>query len=155
MSEPTWQFEHSVVANAPREVAWRFWANVDNWARLEGDAVESITLHGPFQTGTLGTTKMPGQEPKQWTLVEVTSPERTVIEMALPDAVFRSQWRFNELSAHRTRITQRMTLSGERAQVYVGTVAPAFESGAPQGMSKLAAAIARSGSADLPSGVAG
>ena len=71
-----WELKNSVIANAPRQTVWEFVSDIDNLARIEGDAIESMTLDGPFQTGTRGTTKMRGQEPTHWRLVEVEPPER-------------------------------------------------------------------------------
>ncbi len=62
----SWELKHSVIANANRQTVWEFVSNIDNLARVEGDAVESMTLDGPFQAGTRGTTKMRGQEPTHW-----------------------------------------------------------------------------------------
>jgi hypothetical protein len=49
-----WEFQHSVIADARRQTVWEFISNIDNLARVEGDAVESMTLDGPFQAGTKG-----------------------------------------------------------------------------------------------------
>ena len=65
-----WELKHSVIANANRQTVWEFVSDIDNLARVEGDAVESMTLDGPFQAGTRGTTKMRGQEPTHWRLAE-------------------------------------------------------------------------------------
>ena len=84
-----WELKHSVIANADRRTVWEFVSNIDNLARVEGDAVESMTLDGPFQAGTRGTTKMRGQEPTHWRLVEVKPPERPVTEVGLAGAAVR------------------------------------------------------------------
>ena len=55
-----WELRHSVFANAPRQAVWEFVSDIDNLARVEGDAVESMTLDGPFQAGSRGATKMRG-----------------------------------------------------------------------------------------------
>ena len=107
-----WEFRHSVIANANRQTVWEFVSNIDNLARIEGDAVESMTLDGPFQTGTRGATKMPGQEPMHWRLAEVEPPERATYEMELSGAVVRFVWTYEELSDGRTRLTQQIVLEG-------------------------------------------
>jgi hypothetical protein len=48
-----------------------------------------MTIGGPFQTGTRGTTEMRGQEPTDWRLVEVKPPERSVTEVGLAGAEVR------------------------------------------------------------------
>jgi uncharacterized protein YndB with AHSA1/START domain len=82
-----WELKQSVIADASRQTVWEFISNIDNLARVEGDAVESMTLDGPFQTGARGTTKPRGQEPMHWRLAEVEPPERAVYEMELPGAM--------------------------------------------------------------------
>ena len=58
-----WELEHSVIAHADRQTAWEFVTNIDNLARIEGEAIESMALDGLFRAGTKGTTKMRGQSP--------------------------------------------------------------------------------------------
>jgi uncharacterized protein YndB with AHSA1/START domain len=136
--------KHSVIANANRQTVWEFISNVENLARIEGDAVESITLDGPFQTGTRGTTRMPGQEPTHWRLVEVEPPERTVTEIELNDAVVRITWTYEEVPDGRTRLSQHMVLEGPGAQAYVPVMEQHFAPNLGKGMERLAEEIARS-----------
>jgi Polyketide cyclase / dehydrase and lipid transport len=139
----TWELKHSVVANANRQAVWAWHSNVDNWARFEGDAVESITLDGLFQAGTRITTKMPGQEPRYSTLTVVEPPGRSVIQMELPDAVLRFEWTFDELSDRQTRLTQHITLEGPRAEEYVPMMEEFFAPNIGKGMARIAEEIAR------------
>jgi uncharacterized protein YndB with AHSA1/START domain len=140
----SWELKHSVIANANRETVWEFISNIENLARLEGDAVESITLDGPFQAGTKGTTKMPGQAPTHWRLVEVEPPERTVTEIDLNDAVVRFTWTYEEMPGSRTRMSQHMELEGPGAQAYVPVMDQHFAPNLGKGMERLAAEIAGS-----------
>ncbi len=139
----TWEITHSVVAKANRQTAWDFYANVDNWVRFEGGAVESITLDGPFQAGTKGATKMPGQAPTHWRLIEVEPPGRVVIQMELTDAVVRVVWTFDELPGDCTRLTQHMALEGPGAEAYVAVMEENFARNIGKGMERMAEEIAR------------
>jgi hypothetical protein len=139
----SWELRHSVVANADRQAVWEFVSNIDNLARIEGDAVESMTLDGPFQAGTTGRTKMPGQEPVHWRLVEVEPPERSVTEVGLIDAVVRFTWTYEELPDDRTRLTQHLVLEGPGAGAYVPIMEGQFAPNLGKGMEKLAEEIAR------------
>ena len=138
-----WELKHSVVADADRQSVWEFVSNIDNLSRLEGDAVESMTLDGPFQTGTRGTTKVRGQEPTHWRLAEVEPPERATMEMELPGAVVRFAWTYEELSDGRTRLTQHIVLEGPGAEAYVPFMEGHFVGSIPQGMERLAEEVAR------------
>src|SRR5262245_12077896 len=138
-----WELRHSVVADANRQSVWEFVSNIDNLARIEGDAVESMTLDGPFQTGTRGTTKVRGQEPTHWRLAEVEPPERATYEMELPGAVVRFAWTYEELSDGRTRLTQHILLEGPGAESYVPTMEQYFAPNVGKGMERLAEEVVR------------
>src|SRR5215475_5870091 len=138
-----WETKHSVIADVDRSSAWAWHSNVDNWVRFEGDAVESITLDGPFQAGARITTKMPGQEPRHSTLTVVEPPARSVIQMELPDAVLRFEWTFEELSGRRTRLTQHISLEGPSAEAYVPMMEEFFAPNIGKGMERIAEEIAR------------
>src|SRR6516165_8368240 len=105
-----WEFRHSVIADANRQMVWEFVSNIENLARIEGDAVESMTLDGPFQTGTRGATKMRGQEPTHWELADVVPPERATYVMELSGAVLRFAWTYEESGSAGTRLTQHIVL---------------------------------------------
>ena len=137
-----WEFRHSVIANANRQTVWEFVSNIDNLARIEGDAVESMTLDGPFQTGTRGATKMRGQEPTHWRLAEVEPPERATCEVELSEAVVRFVWTYEELSDGQTRLTQHIVLEGPGAQAYVPFMEEHFVGNILKGMDKLTEEVA-------------
>jgi hypothetical protein len=137
-----WDIRHSVVANANRRSVWEFVSNIDNLARIEGDAVDSMTLDGPFQTGTKGTTKMRGQEPTHWRLAAVEPPERATYEMELPGAVVRFDWTYEELSDGRTRLTQHIVLEGPGAESSIPFMKEHFVGNISKGMERLADEVA-------------
>jgi Polyketide cyclase / dehydrase and lipid transport len=138
-----WELRHSVIANAHRQTVWEFVSNIDNLARVEGDAVESMTLDGPFQAGTRGATKMRGQEPTHWRLAEVEPRERATYEMELSGAVVRFAWTYEELTDGRTRMSQHIVLEGSGAEAYVPLMEQYLAPNAVQGMERLAEEIAK------------
>ena len=139
----SWELKHSVIADARRQTVWEFVSDIGNLARVEGDAVESMTLDGPFQTGTRGTTKMRGQEATHWRLDEVKPPERAVYEMELAEAVVHFTWTFEEWADGRTRLSQHITQGGPDAESYVPIMEQHFAPNVGKGMEKLAEEIAR------------
>jgi hypothetical protein len=139
----SWELEHSVIADADRRTVWEFISDVDNLARVEGDAVVSMTRDGPFQTGTTGATKMRGQEPTHWRLVEVKPLERAVTEVELTEAVVRFAWTYEEMTDGRTRLSQHIVLEGPCAESYVPVMEQHFAPNVGKGMEKLAEEIAR------------
>ncbi len=132
-----WSFEHSVECKADRNFAWRFWTNVSNWPEVDS-SVESATLDGPFQSGTRGSTKPRGGQTVHWQLDDVRDGCSAVVVIHVPGAALRCVWGFEDPGICGTRITQRASIEGEKAQDYVSTVAPELERGIPEGMRKLA-----------------
>jgi uncharacterized protein YndB with AHSA1/START domain len=139
----SWELKHSVIANAYRQTVWEFVSNIDNLALVEGDAVESMTLDGPFKAGARGMTKMRGQEPTHWRLTEVEPPERAVYEMELPGAVVHFTWTYEELTDDRTRLSQHIVLGGPGAEAYVSAMEEHFAPNVGKGMERIAEEIAR------------
>ncbi|MGH9752366.1 MAG: hypothetical protein ACREA2_06230 [Blastocatellia bacterium] len=129
------EFEHYVEVQVSRDFAWRFWTNIANWAF--DPSVESVELDGPFAAGTKGVTKTRGGGPVEWKLVDVQNRSAALIEITLPGATISFRWRYEDAAGGGVRITQRVTLEGERADDYAEGMAM-LESGVPQGMSKLA-----------------
>jgi len=85
---------------------------------------------------------LPGQEPLQWFVREVTPPNAATIEMVLDGAALLFAWRFVGLADGRTRLTQRIVLEGQKADMYLSQVKAAFTANLPEGMNKLATAMA-------------
>ena len=137
ISEPAWQFQHSVDCNATRQFAWNYWTNIANW----NDPPASFHLDGPFDIGSRLTTSLPGQTLHS-VVRDLKANREATIEMQLPDAILSFQWVFEDLCEDRTRITQRLVLTGPNAKSFVAQ-ANMLEQSAPAGMKKLAEAIER------------
>jgi len=133
----SYQFKHSVEASVGRQAAWEFWTTVKNW-ELD-PAVESIKLDGEFAAGSKGVTQTKGGVgPLAWEIKSVTPGESAVIEMPLAGAVVSFAWSFESAGENRTRLTQVITLDGEKADDYLPMVGQRFEDGVRQGMARLA-----------------
>ena len=133
-----WEITQSVESNASPAFAWHYWTNIANW----DDPPAEFGLDGPFATGSRGVTRLPGQEPLRWFLREVTPPNAATIEMSLDGAALLFEWRFIGLAEGRTRLTQRIVLEGEKADMYLSPVKAAFTTNLADGMNRLATAMA-------------
>jgi hypothetical protein len=138
MASVPWEITHSVETNASPAFAWHYWTNVANW----DDPPAKFELDGPFATGYRGVTRVAGQEPLNWLIREVTPPNAATIEISLDGAALSFDWRFVDLADGRTRLTQRIVLKGEKADIYLSQVKAAFTANLPDGMNKLATAMA-------------
>jgi hypothetical protein len=139
MSEIVWQIEHTVEADVSATFAWNFWSNVANW----DDPPAEFVLDGPFVSGSVGTTRIPGQDPIQWRIRDVLPGARATIEIELDRATASFTFSFKAVSATRTKLIQHIVLKGENAAAYVGHMETGFGT-LPEGMKKLAAAMATS-----------
>jgi hypothetical protein len=63
--------------------------------------------------------------------------------MPLDRAVLSFEWMFEAMSSRRTRITQRIVLTGENAHAYADQVRAGFGSSLPDGMKRIADALVR------------
>ena len=143
ISGPAWEFQCSVDCNTSAQLAWAYWTNIANW----NDPPARFYLDGPFETGSRLTTDLPGQTLHS-IIRDVKAGRRATIEMQLPDAILSFHWKFETSSQDRTRITQRFVLSGTNAKAFVAQ-ARMLEKSAPEGMTRLVAAIERAASSDL------
>src|SRR4026208_2175297 len=114
--------EHSVEADVNAAFAWRFWTDVGNWDHPPAQ----FMLDGPFADGSHGTTVVPGQVPRRWTIRNVRSGRSATIAMELDRATLEFEWHFAPLADHTTKLTQRLVLSGENASTYAEQLRAAF-----------------------------
>lgn len=138
MANVAWEIRHAVETSASPAFAWKYWSNVSNW----DDPPAAFELHGPFEAGSRGITRIPGQPQIEWFLREVRPPESATIAIPLVRAVISFEWRFDSLPDRRTLISQRITLEGENAEAYRSQVASTFAANLPNGMAKIARAMA-------------
>src|SRR5262245_12787131 len=106
--------ESSVEAHVARAFAWGFWTDVSNWS----DPPAEFSLEGPFEAGSWGVTRTPGQDPIRWLIREVRPGESGVIEMKMNQATLQFAWRFADTSTGKTRLTQRVLFSGQDTATY-------------------------------------
>ena len=138
VNEIALQLEHSVETDASPGFAWSFFTNPSNW----DDPPAQFVLDGPFCAGSEGRTLIPGQEPVRWCIRDVQPGHSYVVETQLDEATLAFEWRFDAVSDRRTRLTQRIVLSGDNAAAHAEGVRVGFGSNLPAGMKRIAAAIA-------------
>ena len=138
MNSIAYELEYSVEAEVSLSFAWNWRTDIQNW----DDPPAQFRLDGPFASGSWGTTLVPRQEPLRWQIRDVQPRVSFNIEMPLDGAMMTFQWLFDAVSNHRTRITQRIVLSGDNAMAYVKQVQAGFESNLSNGMKRIADAMA-------------
>ena len=148
MNDVVYQVEHSVEAPVSPAFAWDWRTDVKNW----DDPPAQFQLDGPFAAGSWGTTRLPGQEPLRWQIRDVQSGRSFVIELPLDRATLSFEWRFDAMSDRHTRLSQRIVLAGDNAAEYAPQVRAAFGSNLPDGMRRIAAAMAAAEAATRSAG---
>ena len=133
MTDIALTLEHSVEADVSPAFAWRCRTDVATWR----DPPATFVLDGPFCDGSRGTTLMPGQDPLHWRVRNVLTERSFTIEMPLDRATVCFEWCFDALSGRRTKLTQRIVLTGDNAEAYVRQIQTAFET-MPAGMHRIA-----------------
>jgi hypothetical protein len=139
VSEIAWQISHSVDSKANLPFAWAYITDVANW----DDPPATFELEGPFEAGSYGTTRMPGQDPRHWQIVRVDAFKSYVLQMELDRATISFEWQFDGIAEGGTRLTQHIVLQGENAEAYVAQVQQAFGSSLAAGMTRIASATER------------
>lgn len=139
MNSDDWSFEHFVECRATRDFAWNFWSDVSNWAVVD-PGVEWVRIDGPFAAGAKGVTKPGDSDLIEWTLADVQPGSSALVEIVLPGAIARFNWKFDDSAQSGTKLIQRVTIEGEQAGNYAEGL-KSLEQGIPSGMQKLADAI--------------
>ncbi len=139
LEPPACQLEYSVEADVSPSFAWNWRTDVKNW----DDPPARFQLDGPFARGSSGTTVLPGQAPLHWRIRDVQPGRSFVIEMPLDQAVLSFEWRFDAVADRRTRITQRIVLSGANATAFAEQVQVNFSATLGDGMKRITDAMAR------------
>jgi hypothetical protein len=132
-----YQLEHAIEVQVRRTCAWNWRTDIRNW----DDPPAQFRLEGPFVDGTWGTTLLPGQEALRWQIREVRPEQSFILEMPLDGATLSFEWRFDIVSDRRTRVTQRIVLTGDNSAAYAPQVQTGFEPNLASGMERIAAAM--------------
>ena len=130
------QLEHSVDVDVSPAFAWNWRTDIKNW----DDPPAHFELDGPFIKGSSGITRLPGREPIRWHIRDVRPGTSFIIDMPFDRAVLSFEWLFDAV-ANRTRITQRIVLSGDNAAAYADQVRVSFGSTLADGMKRVADAL--------------
>ena len=129
--------EHSVEADVSAAFAWNYRTDVATWS----DPPATFLLNGPFVEGAEGTTLTPGQDPLTWWIRDVHTGSSFAIEMPLDRATLRFEWHVVPISEQRTKLRQRIILSGSNAKAYREQVQRGFGPTLAAGMARMSADI--------------
>lgn len=133
-----WLLEHAEVTGASRAFVWTYWTDVTHW----DDPPASFALEGPFDSGSRGTTALPGREPLQWVLRDVREGESYRIVSELEEARLVCEWSFESLPEGGTKLRQRVGVTGPGAARQAEAVRQGFGPTLAEGMQRIARLLA-------------
>jgi hypothetical protein len=110
-----WQRCFSVITPAPVKAVWSLFADVEGWVRWN-EGIESISIAGPFASGTEFVMKTPGQEAFTSRLLNVVELQGFEDETVLGDIRVLVDHRAEALADGGTRITYTATVFGPGAE---------------------------------------
>jgi hypothetical protein len=134
MADQQLVLEHSIEAAVSPAFAWKYRTDITTW----NDPPAIFLLDGRFVEGSRGTTLMPDQEPLVWWIRDVQPGRSFAIEMSLDRATLRFEWHLDTVAERRTKLTQRIILSGPNAEAYRQHVEAAFGATLESGMERIA-----------------
>ena len=136
LSSLAFTFEHTVDTPARPRALWRLYSDVATWPSWD-DAVERVTLDGPFEPGAVGTFKLRGQDPLAFRLLEVDPQRGFMDETSIPGGVVRFRHSIDPLSDGQTRITHAVEI--EAPAPIAEQIGAKITAGVPETMARLAA----------------
>lgn len=117
--------QHEIVVHARPERIWAIWTDVVRWGSWNA-GIETIELHGEFETGTTFTMKPPGQDPLLSRLIDVQPPMRFTDETIVGETRVRVDHRCEPSSAHTTRVIYATNVDGPDAEAICRAVSSDF-----------------------------
>jgi hypothetical protein len=109
----TWIYEESILTSANAEQVWALWSRPHEWNRWD-EAVEWVTLDGPFETGSCGRLKPVSGPAVKFVILEVQQKRgftnRSFLPMTCMD--FIHTYRPAESPEQGAMITVRIEMRG-------------------------------------------
>jgi len=135
LSSLAFTFAHAVETSASPEAVWRLYSDVATWPTWD-DAVERLTLDGPFEPGAVGTFKLHGQDPLEFRLLEVQPQRGFMDETSIPGGLVRFRHRIEPLDGGRVRLTHAVEI--EAPAPVAEQIGALITAGVPATMTRLA-----------------
>ena len=138
--QPPFEFEHSVEVGASAETAWELWTKHGNWPA--DPSTDWVTTDDVLAAGAVGDAKPLDVPFVRSRVAESRAAERAVLEAEMPGVTFRFEMSFEPVGENRTRLRQRVTLTGPHAGAFAPLLGPVFEQSMRDDLQALADAIA-------------
>jgi hypothetical protein len=130
-----WEFTHTETTAATPAQLWSRYTDCGSWPEWDVET-ESVTLDGPFATGTTGTIKPVGAPKAKFRMAEVTKDVSFSDVTKLPLA--KMHFTHNIESADDgTRFTHHVTITGPLSPLFGRVIGKKVAAGLPTAMRRL------------------
>lgn len=139
-----WKASHTETVAATAAAIWMHWTDVARWP-LQDDGLESASINGPFEVGSLITMKPKGSPTVAVKLVKVTPNQSFASVGGLPLTTLRFEHLLEPGDDGTIQFTQSVTMDGPLAWLFSRLMGPMMARGLEKRMRKLAATVATRG----------
>jgi hypothetical protein len=134
-----WEFEHSIVTSAKKQIIWELYSRVESWI-IWDHGIESVSLEGEFKKGVHGKIKPEGQELLSYKIT-LADPDKgfsdeTVIDNLGANIEFIHT--FSSLPDGKTRLTNHIKVNCPDKEEMEKEIGNGISSGMPKTMENVA-----------------
>ncbi|WBU47781.1 SRPBCC family protein [Kosakonia pseudosacchari] len=136
-----WSKRYTLTVKSKPEPIWQAFVDTDNWKRWN-PGVKSITIEGPFRTGTWFTMALPQGEVVRSQLTDVSEGKYFIDETWVDDTLVKVEHRIEASGADQSTVIYAISTQGPQANAFGEGVSADF----PEVMEGLAKYLAETGS---------
>lgn len=140
-NENVWSASFTLMVNSKPEAIWQAFIDTDNWKKWN-PGVKSITLEGPFETGTWFTMELPEGDVIRSLLSKVSNENYFIDETWVEDTQVIVEHRIHASDSGQSTLLYAIRTQGPQAQAFGEGISADF----PQVMAGLETYLAATGS---------
>ena len=135
----TWEFEHSIVTSAKKQIIWELYSRVESWT-IWDHGIESVSLGGEFKEGVNGKIKSEGQELLSYKIT-LANPDKGFSDETVIDnlgAKIEFIHTFSSLPDGKTQLTNHIIVNCPDKEEMEKEIGNGISSGVPKTMDNVA-----------------
>ena len=135
----TWEFEHSIVTSAKKQIIWELYSRVESWT-IWDHGIESVSLEGEFKEGVNGKIKSEGQELLSYKIT-LANPDKGFSDETVIDnlgAKIEFIHTFSSLPDGKTQLTNHIIVNCPDREEMEKEIGNGISSGVPKTMENVA-----------------
>ncbi|QJT81776.1 polyketide cyclase [Kosakonia sp. MUSA4] len=136
-----WSKSYTLAVNSKPKAIWQAFIDTDNWKRWN-PGVKSITIEGPFHTGTWFTMELPEGDIVRSRLIDVSEEKYFIDESRVDETLVKVEHRIEASATGHCMLIYAISTQGPQAQAFGEGISSDF----PEVMAGLAKYLAETGS---------